>query len=157
VLDPERVAAVSDLIEEWIRRQEETNPVVTGVERVPDERRWLVRLRGEDKAIITLWLTIGERTLQYETYFIPAPEENIAECYEYLLRLNTRLYGMRFGIGDEDAVYLSGRTRLGAVDETELDHIIGTAYEYTEQHFRSALSIGFASRLRPLAAPGDQR
>jgi hypothetical protein len=157
VLDPPAVAAVSALIEDWIARQLQTNPVVAGVEAVPAEQRWLVRMRGEDKAIITLWLTIGERTLQYETYFIPAPEENVAACYEYLLRLNSKLYGMRFAIGDEDAVYLCGRTPLRAVDESELDHIIGTAYAYTEQYFRSALGIGFESRVRPLAAPGDQQ
>jgi hypothetical protein len=156
VLDAARVAAVSALIEDWIAGQLATNPVVTGVEPVPAERRWLIRMRGEDKAIITLWLTIGERTLQFETYFMPAPEENVAACFEYLLRLNTRLYDMAFGIGDEDAVYLSGRIPLRSVDETELDHIIGAAYAYTEQYFRSALAIGFASRMRPLAAPGDQ-
>jgi len=124
-----------------------TNPLLTHVEAIPAERRWLVRMRGEDKAVITVWLTLRERTLHYETYFIPAPEENVAACWEYLLRLNARLYAVRFAIGDEDAVYLTGQLPLKAVDTEELDRIVGASYAYTEQYFRSALAIGFASRV----------
>ncbi len=140
------MAAFGALIEHWTTRESETNALVAHVEFIPAERRWLVRLRGEDKAIITVWLTLGERTLSYETYFIPAPEENVAECYEYLLRVNSRLYGMRFSIGPEDAVYLTGQLPLKAVDDEELDRVVGAAYAYSEQYFRSALAIGFASR-----------
>ena len=122
---PEAQAAVWALIDDWASHEEATNPTVGHVERVPAERRWLIRLLGEDKAFITVWLTLGERTLQYETYFMPAPEENAAELYEYLLRLNLRLYGMRFAIGDEDAVYLCGQVPIGGVDAEALDHIIG--------------------------------
>jgi Putative bacterial sensory transduction regulator len=144
----EELAALVALIDRWAASERATNPLLTHVETVPDERRWLVRMRGEDKAVITVWLTLRERTLHYETYFIPSPEENVAECWEYLLRLNARLYGMRFAIGDEDAVYLTGQLPLKAVDAEELDRIVGASYAYTEQYFRSALAIGFASRLR---------
>jgi len=144
----EEIAAVAALIDRWAAGEKATNPLLTHVEQIPDERRWLVRMRGEDKAVITVWLTLRERTLHYETYFIPFPEENVAQCLEYLLRLNARLYGMRFAIGDEDAVYLTGQLPLKAVDAEELDRIIGASYAYTEQYFRSALALGFASRLR---------
>jgi hypothetical protein len=145
---PEELAALAALIDRWAAAERATNPLLTHVELVPEERRWLVRMRGEDKAVITVWLTLRERTLHYETYFIPSPEENVAQCWEYLLRLNARLYGMRFAIGDEDAVYLTGQLPLKAVDAEELDRIVGASYAYTEQYFRSALAIGFASRLR---------
>jgi hypothetical protein len=144
---PEELSALVALIDRWAADERATNPLLTHVEFIPDERRWLVRMRGEDKAIITVWLTLRERTLHYETYFIPSPEDNVAQCWEYLLRLNARLYGMRFAIGDEDAVYLTGQLPLKAVDAEELDRIIGASYAYTEQYFRSALAIGFASRL----------
>jgi len=143
---PAEIAAAGALIDRWAVHEQETNPVVSQVEAVPSERRWLVRLRGEDKAVITVWLTLGERTLRYETYFMPAPEENVASCYEYLLRLNARLYGMRFSIGAEDAVYLTGQLPLKALDGEELDRIVGATYAYAEQYFRSAMSIGFGSR-----------
>ena len=143
----EELAAISALIERWADGELATNPLLSHVEAIPAERRWLIRMRGEDKAVITVWLTLRERTLHYETYFIPAPEENVAECWEYLLRLNARLYAVRFAIGDEDAVYLIGQLPLKAVDTAELDRIVGASYAYTEQYFRSALAIGFASRV----------
>ena len=144
---PGELASFGALIKGWTAREQQTNAVVAHVEYVAAERRWLVRLHGEDKAVITVWLTLGERTLRFETYFMPAPEENVERCWEYLLRLNARLYGMRFAIGDEDAVYLMGQVALRALDEDELDRIIGASYAYTEQYFRSALAIGFASRV----------
>ena len=145
---PEELESLRDLIEQWAADEACTNPLLTHVEWVPDDRRWLVRLRGEDKAVITVWLTLRERTLHYETYFMPAPEEDVERCWEYLLRLNARLYAMRFAIGEEDAVYLVGQLPLKAVDAAELDRIVGAAYAYTEQYFRSALAIGFGSRFR---------
>ena len=144
---PAEIARFTALIERWAEGELATNPLLTHVEAIPAERRWLVRMRGEDKAVITVWLTLRERTLHYETYFIPAPEENVAQCWEYLLRLNARLYAVRFAIGDEDAVYLMGQLPLKAVDTEELDRIVGASYAYTEQYFRSALAIGFASRV----------
>ena len=149
---PAVLAQVSTLIDGWTAGLSAAH-----IEAVPIERRWLVRLRGEDKSFTTVWLTLGERTLRYETYFMPAPEENMAETYEYLLRVNSRLYGMRFSIGDEDAIYLTGQIPVGSVDEPALDRIIGATYAYSEQYFRAAMSIGFASRFRPLVGGGGQQ
>ena len=79
---------------------------------------------------------------------MPAPEENVAACYEYLLRGNPRLFGVRFAIGAEDAVYLVGQMPLSAIDEDELDRIVGSPYAYSEQYFRPAMSIGYESKFR---------
>jgi hypothetical protein len=77
---------------------------------------------------------------------MPAPEENAVELYEYLLRRNDSLVGAHFSIGDEEAVFLRGELPLAALNEEELDRIVGTIYAYVERYFRSALRIGFASR-----------
>jgi hypothetical protein len=95
-----------------------------------------------------LWLTLGQRTLRYETYVMPAPEENAAELYEYCLRRNERLVGAHFSIGLEDALFLRGELPLQLLDEAELDRVIGSLYAYVEQHFRPMLRIGFASRFQ---------
>ena len=73
----------------------------------PGERRWYVRVRGEQKDTFTLWFTLGQRTLRYETYVMPAPEENHAAFYEHLLARNLGLYGWSFAIGEESAVFLT--------------------------------------------------
>jgi len=55
---------------------------------------------------------------------------------------------MRFCIGAEDAVYLVGQLPVTAIDEAELDRIVGTTYATVEQYFRPAMRIGYASKFR---------
>jgi hypothetical protein len=141
--------AIEAHIDEWLQRQLDENPMLVAVDRgEPGERRWYVRLRGEEKDFTTIWLTLGQRTLQYETYVMPAPEENQEQFYEHLLRRNAKLVGAQFCIGAENAVYLVGAFPSGALDDAELDRIVGSLYACVEQCFRPALRIGFASRFR---------
>ena len=134
-------------IDGWLRAAAAANPVIASIERgEPGERRWYVRMRGEEKDVTTVWLTLGQRTLRYETYVMPAPEENHAQLYEHLLRRNDGLVGAHFSIGAEDAVFLRGELPASALGEAELDRILGTLYADVERCFRPALRIGFASR-----------
>ncbi len=139
-------------IEAHLARVLEENELVLAVDRAePGVRRWYVRLKGEEKDVTTVWLTIHQRTLQYETYVLPAPEENHARFYEQLLRRNLGFNGAAFAIGDEDAVFLRGQIPVDAVTDDELDRIIGSLYAYVEQCFRPALRLAFESRFA--AAP----
>ena len=146
---PEDLAELGTLIDGWTARQRDEETAIVAVDYEPEFRRWYVRMRGEDKAFITVWLTLRERSLHYETYFMPAPEENLEQCFEFLLRLNMRMVNMSFAIGLEDAVYLVGQMPFDDVDEDALDEIIGASYAYSEQYFRPAMTIGYASKFRP--------
>jgi len=143
---PEELIAITELIDGWLDAQLAENPVVTAVEREAAERRWFVRVTGEEKDVYSIWFQLGQRTLGYETYVMPAPEENPAEFYEHLLRRNKGFYGLAFEIGEEEAVFLAGQLANDAIDDDELDRVLGTVYAAVEQCFRSALRIGFASR-----------
>ena len=106
-------------IDAWLAVQLEANPVVAAVERDREsgERRWFVRVTGEEKDVFTIWFTLRQRTLHYETYVMPAPEENHAAFYEHVLRRNHALNGAAFCIGDEDAIFLRGQLALHALDD----------------------------------------
>lgn len=145
---PEGLDALEARIDAWLADQLAENPVVVAVERDREsgERRWFVRVTGEQKDVFTIWFTLRQRTLHYETYVMPAPEENHAAFYEHLLRRNLKLYGAAFAIGDEEAVFLVGQIDNAAVDDDELDRVLGSLYTWVEQCFRPALRIGFASR-----------
>lgn len=146
--------ALEARIDAWLARQLAENPVVAAVDRgEPGERRWYVRLHGEDKDFSTIWLTLGQRTLRAEVYVMPAPEENQAAVYEQLLRRNLDQYGLAFAIGEEDAVFLVGRLGLAAITEDELDRLVGSVWTYVERAFQPALRLAFASRLAPRARP----
>ncbi len=146
----EALDALERRIDAWLTVQLDENPVVAAVERDREsgERRWFVRVRGEEKDVFTIWFTLRQRTLHYETYMMPAPEENAGAVYEQLLRRNTRLYGAAFAIGVEDAIFLVGQLANEAVTEDELDRILGSLYAWVEQCFRPAMRIGFAGRFK---------
>jgi len=147
---PEELAVLAASIDEWLETQLAENPIVAAVDHDEDPEilRWFVRVNGEEKDVFSIWFRLRQRTLHYETYVMPAPEENVAEFYEYLMRRNTTLMGAAFGIGEEDAVFLSGALPNSAIDHDELDRILGSLYVWTERFFRPALRIGFASRVR---------
>ena len=147
---PEELDHLTALIDGWLAVQLDENPTVEAVDQGErGERRWYVRLNGEEKSSFTIWFTLGQRTLHYETYVMPAPEENHAAFYEHLLRRNLKLFGVAFAVGAEDAVFLVGQLPNAAVDHDELDRILGSLYAHVEQFFRPALRIGFASRFAP--------
>lgn len=147
-LTPAELDDLEARVDAWAARQLADNDAVVALDRgEPGQRRWYVRLRGEERETLAVWLTLQQRTLAYETYLMPAPEEGHAELYEYLLRRNRSLYGASFAIGAEDAVYIVGQFPAEAVTDAELDRILGSLYAWTERHFRTALRIGFASRL----------
>lgn len=136
-------------IDSWLAKELATNEAIVDVTRDPDvERRWYVRLAGEQRDFTAIWLTLGQRTLKYESYVLPAPEENLEGFYSFLLRQNYRLVGVQFGIGPEEAIFLTGELPIGSVTDGELDRIVGTIYESVERFFRPAMGIGFASRMR---------
>jgi hypothetical protein len=148
----QRLADLRALIDGWLDGFAAGNPLVAAVDRGTSdggplgEPRWYVRMHGEDKDVTTVWLTLGQRTLRYETYVMPAPEDNVAEVMELLLRRNDRLVGAHFSIGQEDAVYLRGEIPDSAVTADELDRVLGTLWTAVEADFRSLLRLGFASR-----------
>ncbi|HRE00633.1 MAG TPA: YbjN domain-containing protein, partial [Ilumatobacteraceae bacterium] len=135
------VGAMAAAIDAWLTGFADTNPAIAAVDRDPATARWYVRMRGDEKEFITVWLTLGQRTLQYEAYVMPAPEENVAAVYENLLRRNQQLIGHHFAIGVEDAVFLRGDLPLGVLCEDELDRVIGSLYATTELCFRSLLRL----------------
>jgi len=146
---PEVLDRLEADIDRWLRDFQAEHDVVVAIDRgEPGERRWYVRMAGEEKDFTTVWLTLQQRALHAETYVMPAPEENEAQFYEHLLRRNRQTRMLWFTIGDEDAVFLVGQVPLALVDEPTVDRVLGSMYQYVEAFFRPALRIGFASRFK---------
>jgi hypothetical protein len=149
---PSDVADLVTLIDNWLNEFAEAGEHVLAIDRGTSdetffgEPRWYVRLAGESKEIVTIWLTLGQRTLRYETYVMPAPEDNAAELADQLLRRNDRLVGAHFSVGHEDAIYLRGAIPDSAVTTDELDRVVGTLYQTVELAFPAMIRLGFARR-----------
>ena len=101
---------------------------------------------GEQKDTFTIWFHLRQRTLHYETYVMPAPEENHAAFFEHLLRRNLKLYGAVV----RDRRRGRGLPRRPARQRCDPRRRAGpgarSLYAWVEQFFRPALRIGFASR-----------
>lgn len=148
----DRLDDLRSRVDRWLDHFAADNPAIAAVDRGTSddtsfgEPRWYVRMLGEEKDVTTVWFTLGQRTLRYETYVMPAPEENRDEVMEMLLRRNDRLVGVHFSIGAEDALYLRGELPDHAVTSDELDRVLGTMYTTVEAMFRPLLRLAFASR-----------
>lgn len=146
--DPVSLGALEAHIDRWLAQQLLDNPMVAAVESdVAGSRRWFVRLLGESKDTFTIRFELGQRTLRYETYVMPAPEENHERFYAHLLERNLHLFGAAFAIGEEGAVFLRGALHNELItSEGELDRVLGSLYAWVEQYFQPALRIGYASK-----------
>ena len=148
----DRLGDLRRRIDEWLDDFADGNPLIAAVDRGTSddtefgEPRWYVRMVGEEKDFITVWLTLGQRMLRYETYVMPAPEENSTAVMEYVLRRNDHLVGAHFSVGAEEALYLRGEIPDIAVTADELDRVLGTVYTTVEANFRPLLRLAFASR-----------
>jgi len=132
----------------WLDELQVENPLIEAVDRdETGERRWFVRLEGEERDHTTVWLHLRQRTLHHESYVLPAPVDDPAAFYENLLRRNVRLRGVAFAIGEEDAAYLVGEVPHAGLDRDDIDRILALHHEAVERCFRPALRIGFASLL----------
>ncbi len=162
VLDDAEHAEVCAVVDRWSASTLAEGTVLVAAERTGGEDaasgtpRWALRFRGEEKELVTVWLTLHQRTLRHEVQLMPAPEEHVAETYAYLLRRNADLWGMTFAIGAEDALYLVGRVPVERVDDAELDRIVGASLAAVDECFPTAMSLGFASRFRR-RPPAHQR
>ena len=145
---PEKLSELTEVISEWLDSQLSSKTLVQSVEHNKNESRWYVRISGEDKDNSMVLFTLGQRTLHFETYFMPSPEENRQDVFQYLLRKNSKLYGVSFGVGNEEAVYLSGQINSEVIGSDTLDWVLGTIYKAVEECFKPALRLGFASRFK---------
>ncbi|MCP3937982.1 MAG: YbjN domain-containing protein [Actinomycetia bacterium] len=143
------LSSIADFVQRWLFEQLEENDAFADVSVDPDlQYRWYVRLEGEERDFTAVWLTLRQRTLAFESFITPAPEDNRAEVFETLLRWNHQLSGARFSIGAEDAIFIEGEIGYQTIDDYELDRILGTVYEAVERWFRPLLRLAFSSRLK---------
>jgi Putative bacterial sensory transduction regulator len=150
--DAERELVVAT-IDAWATRELASGGPLVAVERVEvtdgtASHRWLLRFEGEEKSTIATWLTFQQRTLHYETELMPMPEENVLEVMTYLLRRNAALFQMAFAIGPEDSLYLVGRTPAHLVDDDELDRIAGCSLLWVDDHYPTAMTLGYPGLYR---------
>lgn len=149
--DADAAEQLDATVSSWARQWHAS--ALLGIEHqpLPDDRghfHWLIRLRGEEKDVITLWLSLRQRTVHVETEVTPAPEENRETLYRYLLVKNAELRELHFAIGPEDGIYLMVQIPIHEVTIERLDEVVGATLTYVDEIYPTAMSMGLASIYR---------
>ena len=105
-------------------------------------------LPGEKKLQTPVRLDVGAHALGVHAFVCRQPDENHERVYAWLLQRNLRLYGVAFAIDAVGDIYLDGRLPLSALDEDELDRLLGTVLATADESFNTLLELGFASSIR---------
>jgi len=117
----------------------------------PDERghyHWLVRLRGDEKDVITIWFSLRQRTVHVECELMPAPEENKEALYAFLLKKNAELREVHLALGPEQGVYLVTQLPAAEITADRVDELLGAVLTYVDELFVNAMSLGYQSLYR---------
>jgi len=109
------------------------------------EGRWAVRMRQDVRDATTVWFDVGERSLQFEAYVMPAPLAP-GEVHRQALVRNARAWRCFFAVDSEGAIVLRGRLAADRVTVDELDRVLGEVFESIEVAFRPMVRAGFPSR-----------
>jgi hypothetical protein len=102
------------------------------------EGRWAVRVRQEARDATTVWFTIGQRSLEYEAYVMPAAEGG-RELYRQALHRNMKGWRAHYALDQEGGLVLRGRLAEPHVTDLELDLALGEIYDAIEVGFRPLL------------------
>jgi hypothetical protein len=118
---------------------------------LPDDKghfHWLIRLKGDEKDVITLWLSLRQRTVYVETELMPAAEENREELYRYLMVKNHDLRELHLAIGPEEAIYLVTQVPIQELMVERLDELVGATVTYVDEIYPTAMAMGLGSLYR---------
>ena len=113
-----------------------------------DEATYLITLPGQTKQQTHCALIIGDHSLSINAFVIRKVDENHQKVYEYLLRKNAGMYSIAFALNELGDIYLVGRLPLDAVNEQEIDRILGAVLQYADSSFNPLLELGFSSAIR---------
>lgn len=109
------------------------------------EGRWAVRMRQDVRDATTVWFDVGERSLRFEAYVMPAPVSP-DEVHRQALVRNARAWRCFFAVDGEGAIVVRGRLAAERVTLDELDRVLGEVFETIEVAFRPMVRAGFPSR-----------
>src|SRR5689334_5421701 len=112
------------------------------------ESSYAVTLPGTHKLKTLCNLIVGDHALRIEAFVMRQPDENRETLWSWLLQRNADMYGVAFAIDPVGDTYLVGRMPLQAVNETEIDRLLGSVLSYADDSFDTMLEIGFGTAIR---------
>ena len=113
-----------------------------------DANTFLVTLPGEKKLQTHCALVVGDHSLSINAFVIRKPDDNADQVHDWCMLKNASMYGIAFATNEIGDIFLVGRLPLFAVNERELDRLIGSVLQYSDNSFNPLLELGFANAIR---------
>ena len=113
-----------------------------------DANTFLVTLPGEKKLQTHCALVVGDHSLSINAFVIRKPDDNADQVHAWCMLKNASMYGIAFATNEIGDIFLVGRLPLFAVNERELDRLIGSVLQYSDNSFNPLLELGFANAIR---------
>ena len=113
-----------------------------------DSNTFLITLPGEKKLQTHCALIVGDHSLSINAFVIRKPDENIGAVHAWCMSKNAGMYGIAFAINELGDIFLVGRLPLAAVNDREIDRLVGAVLQYSDSSFNPLLELGFANSIR---------
>lgn len=114
----------------------------------PLDDTFVAVLPGEHRLRTNVSIVVGDHSVSINAFIIRNPDENHEAVYRWLLKRNRRMYGVSYAIDHLGDIYLVGKIALAAIDDDELDRLLGTVLENSDGAFDPLLELGFSSAIR---------
>jgi hypothetical protein len=113
-----------------------------------DSNTFLLTLPGEKKLQTHCALVVGDHSLSINAFVIRRPDDNADQVHAWCMLKNASMYGIAFATNEIGDIFLVGRLPLFAVTDRELDRLIGSVLQYSDNSFNPLLELGFANAIR---------
>ena len=113
-----------------------------------DSSTFLISLPGEKKLQTHCALIVGDHSLSINAFVIRKPDENEGAVHAWCMAKNAGMYGIAFAINELGDIFLVGRLPLAAVNDREIDRLVGAVLQYSDSSFNPLLELGFANSIR---------
>ena len=131
---------VLELVETWAKK---TN---IEYERL-NEQCVAVTLPGTKRLRVPVALTRTPQALLVESFVARGTDQDPRPLYEFLLRRNTKAFGVAYCTDQYGDVYLVGRLPISGVTEEALDLVLGSVMGMADGDFNTILELGFSESI----------
>lgn len=107
----------------------------------------VVTLPGTKRLRVPVALTVTPQALLIESFVARGTDQDPRPLYEFLLRRNSKAFGVAYCTDQHGDVYLVGRLPIATVNAEALDLVLGSVMGMADGDFNTILELGFSESI----------
>jgi hypothetical protein len=109
---------------------------------------YLVTIPGTKKLQTHCAIIVGTYSLTFTAFVIRKPDESREYVLAWCMEKNASMSGIAFATNELGDIYLVAKLPIDAVNQANIDHIIGAIAQESDSAFNPLLELGFANAIR---------